>query len=361
MKYYIKPVERTSALGVTNKSSDTYELGGGSDTAPTKIQATKSKIKRNGAEDNLGIPFNDDLNKFIVWDDEPKDNPYYDIDGKLGITLPSNWIGHEQLLKQKQVPDQTLAELKFNLPKDTLTDKLFTITGSNQRDFKEVPLTFIEKLRRIFQEGSTVFDTDLLEDYIWIKAMKLSASRYTTSLFAASREDCYSKPEAMYYIFDEEKEISVKVANDEQKLKAQHKLGGVIFDWNSTDRKSLAYVLDMPVNKDSKDDLIKSLLTNYLESDDKKVLAENRKRFIKYVDMWKSNVHEFNHLTFIKKAISEKIILKAVGDVKYYYYPTGSQEKAILGSFAALERLLEKENKEILEDLKSQLVAKGHN
>lgn len=354
MKLYIRPVPRTSPVGVTTKHNDIVSFDDGSE-----FSAQKSKLKRNGAEDKLTVPHNG--RKFIVWDDEPQANPYY---GDKTMNIPSNWIDHKDLiLKSENLPDQMLAEIKYNVPKGFLTDKLFLYSPGTRRNYEKEPLTFIEDIRTTFSENTNVFDTENertgLRDYIWIKAIQKTSREKKSSIFANSLEQLPERPKAMYYIYEEEKEVTAKLNESVQETKARYYLYPVLEEWNDLQRYKLAVMLDLNVDQSMSPKKVKELLNDYIVKPNKNVKV-NYSLFIKSIDMYndKTKNEIFEHEFLIKELVKNRILNKSKSTPDYTYFKDGNYYP--IGDISVLKSLNKKENKDLLDELKQQLKDKGY-
>ena len=357
MKLYIKRVEGTHPLGVTTKSSDKVEWYNGYESAD-KVLSTK--LKGTSVFDRLTIPKSHKTNEFVVWAKEPQPNPYFeDENAKIG----DNWISaKEWILKQKVLPEQTIAEIKFDCPKGFLTEKCSWGDKPNQRDSKK---TYLETLWKHFADTNTFDDengTSPMNDYIWIRAILRSSKEFVQSDFAPSKAEIAKKPNCKYFIYDEKKEQTEGFVKVKPKLKVSSYLYKVTEDYNQEQCYKLASMIAAKYTKAVKPDrkLTETKLKNWLVSftEEKTSEAEQLERWRLFVEVYdrmndKTKAKAFDHEFFINECIKERVLIKNTTSPDYGYYVDGNRYE--IGSMDILYKLTDKA---ILEVLDGQLKAK---
>ena len=165
-KIYIKPVPRTSVLGITTKSSD-YIEGFDANGQKIMIPASRAAIKRNGAKvTTMSLPVSYQTGKFRVFDTTTKaPNPYYNS----LEPIPSNWLANESMLRKSEyITWQMYYELKHNVVPNTYTQDRHMF--DRQQDRKAIspvtnaPYHYLETLGKAFYDGITILDLEIAED-----------------------------------------------------------------------------------------------------------------------------------------------------------------------------------------------------
>lgn len=359
MKLYIKRIEGTHPLGVTTKASDKVEWYNGYESA-SKVLSTK--LKGTSVFDRLTIPKSHRTNEFVVWSKEPQDNPYFNDDNaKIG----DNWISQKDwILKQKVLPEQTIAEIKFDQPKGYLTEKCSWGDKPNQ---KAVVKTYIETLWKHFADTNTFDDengTSPLSDYIWIRAILRTSKEYVQSDFAPSKAEINKKPNCRYYIFDEQKETVEGFTKVKPKLKVSSYLYKVTEDYNHDQCYKLATMISVKYPKVAKPDrkLTENKLKTWLVSfaEEKTSESEQLERWRLFVEVYdrmndKLKSKAFDHEFFINECINSKVLIKSLSTPDYGYYVDGNRYE--IGSMSILYQLTDKVTLELLStQLKAKLI-----
>mgnify|MGYP006323799487 CR=1 FL=1 len=368
-KIYIKPVPRTSVLGITTKSSD-YIEGFDKNGQKTMVPATRAAIKRNGAKvTTMALPVSWETNKFKVFDTTTKaENPYYNTEEPI----PSNWLASESMLrKSPHITWQMYYELKHNaLPNTYTQDRHFfdrqqdrkhrsDITGSNYH--------YLEALGKSFYDGITILNLEIPEDEIWYLAFKESA-KSVDSKFATNIEDAQTKPNALFYIVDEQLEDAQVLNEFALEDEAMAKFNELKTKFTPISRYQFAVLLDLTTTHAISDEKITTSIRGYLTKGQKRDTQAQRhesekiyKTFLRFYDEFvdANKRADFNALYLIKEGVNREVLRKRENE--YWWIPKGENNQAEnLGrETSLLKKLKDRKNSDIVAELKDQIISKG--
>lgn len=364
-KIYIKPVPRTSVLGVTTKQVD-YIDGYDANGNKMQIAATKAPIKRFSTKvTNMGLPVSWETGKFRVFDTTTKaDNPYYG--DKNDLDIPSQWLNQETMLrKTPYITWQMYYELKHNVAPNTYTQERHSYDKTQHRGKSQ--WSYLETLSKGFYDGITVLDLDIPEDEIWYLAFKLSANN-VMSKFAINIEDAQNKPNALFYIVDEDVEDAQVVSEYDLEDQAMAKYYEIKTKLGKDVRYQLAVLLDLTTTHAISDDKVLTLLRNYLTKGSRRETAAQRaeskiiySKFLKYYDDYVDATRraEFNARYLLKEGVNREVIRKKENE--YLWLPNGEMNapENLGREETVIKKLKDKKNADIVAELKEQIMAKG--
>lgn len=354
MKIYLKRNEGSHPLGLTTKKADSVEWEGGN---MPSAKAHSVKIKGTSVCDTLTLPKSWRTNEFIVWKKEPVDNPYYNDDNAV---IGENWISKKDwIIQNKKLPEQTIAEIKFDQPKGFFTEK--SSWGDNPK--KTIQPTYFETLQRKFYDTTTFDDehgNSPMADYIWIRAILRTAEEFVESDFARNKADIANKPRSKYFVYDEVVENQEGYVKEKPKLKVYSYVYEVTEKWNQEQCYKLATMISNKYPKATKVDRklpegkIKTWLSSFINND----VNDQNLRWQLFVEVYERMTDKlakkaFEHEFFIVECINYKVLTKQSSSPEYSYYVDGN--KYPIGS---MEALLKLEDKAILATLETQLKAK---
>lgn len=361
-KIYIKPVPRTSVLGITTKSSD-YIEGFDKNGQKTMIPATRAAIKRNGAKvTTMALPVSWETNKFKVFDTTTKaDNPYFNSEEPI----PSNWLQNEPMLRKSQyITWQMFYELKHNVLPNTYTqDRHFF---DRQQDRKQ-KYNYLESLSKSFYDGITILDLDLAEDEIWYLAFKESA-KSVDSKFAINIEDAQNKPHALFYIVDEQLEDAQVLNEFALEDEAMAKFNELKTKFTPISRYQFAVLLDLTTTHAISDEKITTLIRSYLTKGQKRETTAQRhesekiyKTFLRYYDEFvdANKRADFNARYLIKEGVNREVLRKKENE--YVWLPKGENNtpESLGREESLMKKLKDRKNADIVAELKDQIISKG--
>ncbi len=355
MKLYIKRNEGSHPLGVTTKKT-----GDVSEWEHGNLQMEKAhsvKIKGTTVYDLLSLPKSYKTNEFVVWQKAPMTNPYF---GDENATIGENWISKKEwILKQEKLPEQTLAEIKWDVPSGFFTEKCSW--GANPKQV--IKPTYFETITRKFYDTVTFDDehgTSPQEDYIWIRAILRTAEEFIESNFARSKSDIPNKPKSGYYVYDEQVENVEGYVKEKPKMEVYAYMYKIEKEWNQEQCYKLASMICHKYSKVAKVDRkltegkLKTWITSFISSE----VSDQNKRwqiFVEVYDRMNNKVarKDFEHEFFIVECINNRVLTKTSSSPEYSYYV--DDNKYPIGSMDALLKLADKA---ILETLEAQLKVK---
>lgn len=356
MKIYLKRNEGSHPLGLTTKKADSVEWEGGN---MPSAKAHSVKIKGTSVCDTLTLPKSWRTNEFIVWKKEPIANPYFNDENAV---IGENWIAkREWILKQAKLPEQTIAEIKWDVAAGFFTEK--SSWGDNPK--KQITQTYFETLQRKFYDTTTFDDehgNSPMADYIWIRAILRTAEEFVESDFARSKADISSKPKSKYYVYDELVENVEGYVKEKPKMEVYAHMYKIEKEWNQEQCYKFATMICNKYSKVAKVDRkltegkLKTWITSFISSE---VSDQNTRwqLFVQVYDRMNNKIakKEFEHEFFIVECINYKVLTKTSSSPEYSYYVDDT--KYPIGSMEALLKLSDKAILDILEiQLKTKLI-----
>jgi len=363
MKLHINRNPGTSANGLTTKKFDTFELGNDIDNA-TRVPSLK--VNGTRVPDVMALPIDHKSGEIIIWSKTPVENPYFKKELKE-MEFGANWAD-EKIIKYLQttqyISEQMLAEVKFDLPKDTLTPKPFWILNGKKvdgtvKDGHVVRRNYLETVQKKFFDTTTLDDSELV-DYLFIHAILKCAKERSGSHFALSLEDIKNKPASRYYIYEESKEVGQELKRSKHKSKAWAIVNKVAEDYTMEQMYRLAMGICLKYKdvtlpyKNSSMEALQSWFFSFVKEG--KGEMERLGLLISVYERMNDPKQKksYDHEIFIHECINNKVLVKSRVSPDYLY-DIGESVWSELGDITVLYKL---DDKKIIDTLAAQLKAK---